>query len=793
MNILTPPSERFAIGQPVPRKEDPVLLRGEGRYTDDLDLPGQAHAVVVRSPYAHGILNGIETAEAAAMPGVLAVLTGRDLVAAGLGPMPANPMHRNRDGSAPRVPAQAPLATDRVRYVGDPVAVVVAETRETARDAAEAVVLNVDPLPAVTDARTAVEPGAPQLHDDVPGNVFLDFHHGDAGAVAAAFARAAHVTRLTLRNNRVVVAPMEPRSALADFDPVSGRYTLRLGSQGVFGMRASVAKVMGVEPSAVRVLTGHVGGSFGMKASVYPEYVAALHAARLLRRPVKWTDDRSGSFLSDSHGRDHDMTAELALDADGHFLAVRLTGFGNLGATLANATVIPSTTNAVKNTVGVYRTPLIEVSTRCVFTNTTPVGAYRGAGRPEGNYYMERLVDTAAREMGMDRLELRRRNHVRPDQIPYAAASGMRYDSGDFPMLLEEALTAADWDGFPARQAGSRARGLLRGRGIGQYLEVTAPPSKEMGGIRFEADGTVTIVTGTLDYGQGHTTPFAQVLADRLGIPFDRITLLQGDSDQLVAGGGTGGSRSIMASGMAIAGASALVIERGRRLAAHLMEVAEEDVEFSAGRFSVVGTDRGIGILDLAAKLRDAPDLPGDLPEGLPATLDVTHVDQYGDSAFPNGCHVAEVEVDPDTGEVAVASYVMVNDFGTIVNPLLVAGQAHGGVVQGIGQALLEHVAYDGDGQLLTGSFMDYGLPRADSAPPFTFGSHPVPARTNALGAKGCGEAGCAGALPAVMNAVVDALAPFGVTHLDMPATPPRVWAAIQGRTEAAPRPPHHP
>jgi carbon-monoxide dehydrogenase large subunit len=780
MNAPFDPSQlKFGIGQPVSRKEDPVLLRGEGRYSDDLSLPGQAHAVMVRSPYAHGTLNGIDTAEAAAMPGVVAIYTGRDLEAAGIGPMPVMIGQKNRDGSTPKPPVQPAMTTDKVRYVGDPVAIVVAETAKQARDAAEAVVLDIDPLPAVTEARDAVAPGAPLLYDDVAGNTLVDFHYGDAEAVAAAFARAAHVTRLSIRNSRVIVSPMEPRAAIGTWE--EGRYVLRMGSQGVFGMRGNLAKVMGVKPQELRVLTGNVGGSFGMKSSVYPEYPALLHAARQLGRPVKWTDSRSESFLSDSHGRDHDMEAELALDAEGHFLAVRMTGFGNLGAYMSNATTLPSTGNTVKNVIGVYRTPLVEVNTRCVFTNTTPVGAYRGAGRPEGNYYMERLVDTAAREMGIDRVELRRRNHIQPDQIPYDAPSGMHYDSGDFPAILEEALAAADWDGFPARRAEARRRGKLRGIGIGHYLEVTAPPSKEMGGIRFDEDGGVTILTGTLDYGQGHASPFAQVLVDRLGIPFDRIRLSQGDSDLLIAGGGTGGSRSIMASGQAIASASALVIEKGKQLAAHVLEASAEDIEFSAGRFAIAGTDRGIGILDLAARLRDMPGLPEDLPR----TLDVSHTDQYEDSAFPNGCHIAEVEVDEETGEVAVVRYVTVNDFGVLVNPMLVAGQAHGGIVQGIGQALTEQAAYSEEGQLLSGSYMDYGLPRAGHAPFFGFASHPVPARTNVLGAKGCGEAGCAGALPSVMNALVDALSERGVTHVDMPATPLKVWQILNERAAA--------
>ncbi|WP_439594517.1 xanthine dehydrogenase family protein molybdopterin-binding subunit [Falsiroseomonas sp.] len=771
MNLpLDPAQLKFGIGQSVSRKEDPVLLRGEGRYSDDLSLPGQLHAAMVRSPYAHGVLNGIDVAEALALPGVVAIYTGKDLEAAGLGPMPASVAQKNRDGRPVHLPSQPILATRRVRFVGDPVAIVIAETPKQARDAVEAVVLDVEALPAVTEAQDAVAPGAPQLYDDVPGNQVVDFHYGDTEAVAAAFAGAAHVTRLSLRNSRIVVSPMEPRSAIASWE--DGRYVLRMGSQGVFGMRAGIAKVMGVKPEQMRVLTGQVGGSFGMKASVYPEYPSLLFAARKLGRPVKWTDTRSESFLSDSHGRDHDMMAELALDADGKFRALRLTGFGNLGAYLSNATTIPSTANTVKNVIGVYRTPLVEVSTRCVFTNTTPVGAYRGAGRPEGNYYMERLVDQAAREMGIDRVELRRRNHITPDQIPYDAPSGMQYDSGNFPLLLDKALEAAEWDSFGQRRAEARARGKLRGIGIGQYLEVTAPASKEMGGIRFDADGGVTILTGTLDYGQGHASAFAQVLVDRLGVPFDRIRLEQGDSDLLIAGGGTGGSRSIMASGTAIAAASALVIEKGKPLAANLLEAAVEDIEFMAGRFTIAGTDRGIGIMDLAAQLRSET--------GASSALDVSHTDQYEESAFPNGCHVAEVEVDPETGETQVVRYTTVNDFGVLVNPMLVAGQAHGGIVQGIGQALMEATAYDESGQLLSGSYMDYGLPRAEHAPFFGFASQPSPARTNVLGAKGCGEAGCAGALPSVMNALADALSERGISHIDMPATPQRVWAALQ-------------
>ncbi len=663
-----------------------------------------------------------------------------------------------------------------MRYLGEPIAMVVADNAQQAKDAAEAIFVDIDQLQAVTTASAAAAPDAPLIHAEAPGNVVLDFHYGDTEKVEAAFAAAAHVTTLAIRNNRIVVCAMEPRSAIGEYDTQADRMVLRLGCQGVFGMRANISGILGIPIEKLQVLTGNVGGSFGMKASAYPEYICLMHAARSLGRPVKWTDERSESFQSDSHGRDHEMTAELALAADGKFLALRVNGYGNVGAWLNSATTIPPTMNMVKNIIGVYATPLVEVSSKCMFTNTTPVGAYRGAGRPEGNYYMERLVETAAREMGIDSVKLRRRNHIQPEAMPYSAPSGMLYDSGEFSTVLDKALRAADWDGYDARKATSRARGKVRGRGIGQYLEVTAPAGNEMGGIRFEDDGTVTIITGTLDYGQGHATPFAQVLSDRLGIPFEKIKLLQGNSDELIAGGGTGGSRSIMQSGGAIVEASGLVIERGKQLAAHVLEAAVADIEFSRGRFSIAGTDRGIGIMQLAARLRMEGPPPGDLPQD----LDVSHIFKGVPSAFPNGCHIAEVEIDPETGVVALVGYATVNDFGVLVNPMLVQGQAHGGIAQGLGQALCESVVYDEDGQLLTGSFMDYALPRASDFPGLGFESHPVPARTNPLGAKGCGEAGCAGSLPAVMNAVVDALSEFGIFHIDMPATPQRIWQAIQ-------------
>ena len=774
-DAIDPAMVKFAAGQSVTRKEDPTLLRGEGRYTDDVNSPGQAYAVMVRSPVAHGNVRRLDLAAARTMPGVLGVYGPDDLAAAGIQPLKSPFAATNRDGT-PWHHAVRPALAKHVRYAGEPVACVVAETVAQAKDAAEAVECEIDPLPAVTAPAAAVAAGAPQLHDEAPGNVLVDFHYGDSAKVAEAFAKAAHVTKLAPVSNRIVVNAMEPRAAVGAFDKESGRYTLTLGCQGVFGLRGGLAPVMGVTPDKLRVLSHNVGGSFGMKSQVFPEYPCVLHAARVLGRPVKWTDDRSGSFLSDNHGRDHQIEAELALDKDGHILALRLGGYGNAGA--YPVAPLPYSVNAVKNVASVYRTPLIEANTKGVYTNTQPVGPYRGAGRPEGNYYMERLMDLAADEMGIDRLEIRRRNYIAPEQIPYKAASGSAYDSGDFANLLNKALSTADLSGYAARKKASEARGKLRGLGIGSYLEVTAPQGKEMGGLRFEGDGSVTMISGTLDYGQGHASPFAQVVVSKLGIPFERLTLLQGDSDQLLFGGGTGGSRSAMAGGTALLAASDKVIEQGKQLAAHFLEASVADIEFANGRFGIVGTDRSIGIMDVAERVKGG----AKLPEGLPKSLDASLVMETPPSAYPNGCHIAEVEVDPDTGTIAVVKYAMVNDFGNLLNPLLAEGQAHGGVVQGIGQALMERTVYDETGQLVTGSYMDYALPRADNAPSFEFGSHPVPATTNPLGVKGCGEAGCAGALPAVMNAVVDALSTYGVRHIDMPATPERVWRAMHDR-----------
>jgi carbon-monoxide dehydrogenase large subunit len=763
-----------AIGQPVKRKEDGKLLRGQGRYTDDINLPNQAYAYVLRSTIAHGRIKSINTEAARKMPGVLGIYTGADV--AQYGTLQSALPFKSKDGSDMKKPPRAALPTDKVRFVGDPIACVVAATLAQAKDASEAIEVDIEPLGVVTTPDQAVAPGAPVLFDDAPGNLALDFHYGDSEKVAAAFASAKHKVKLKILNTRMIVNAIEPRAAIGSYDNAKERYTLNSCSQGVMGLKAGLVGVMKTTPDKVHVITGNVGGSFGMKAQVYPEYVCILHAAKALGRPVKWTDERSSSFVSDNHGRDHEQTAELAMDAEGRFLALRLTGYGNLGGFQGAMSPQPPTLNIVRNVISLYRTPLLEVSTKCVFTNTTFVSPYRGAGRPEGNYFMERLIDYAAAQTGFDRIELRRKNQIRKSEIPWKSAAGTTYDSGDFPAILKQALDAADWKGFNKRKRESKKRKKLRGIGVGCYLEVTAPANKEMGGISFDADGGVTIRTGTLDYGQGHATPFAQVLSEKLGVPFEKVKLIQGDSDELTAGGGTGGSRSMMNSGQAIVEAAAKVVEQGKQIASQALEASAGDIEFKDGKFVVAGTDRAIDIMELSQKVRAGMKLP---PDG-PQSLDVKHVSEGAPSAYPNGCHVCEVEVDPDTGNVDLVKYTAVNDFGTIINPMLVDGQTHGGVVQGIGQTLLEHVVYDEQGQLLSGSYMDYAMPRAHHTPDFEVLSHPVPAKTNPLGVKGCGEAGCAGSLTSIMNAVVDALSEYGIQHIDMPASPSRVWQAIQ-------------
>ena len=765
---------KFGVGQPVRRSEDPKLVRGEGCYTDDLSRPGQAYAVIVRSRDAHGVIRSVSTPAAKAMPGVLAVYTAADLST--YGPLKCNLPLKNRDGSPIRYTPRPALTGDKVRFVGDPVACVIAETVAQAKDAAEAVTIDVEPLPVVLKPADAVKSGAPLVFDAVPNNIALDYHYGDAAKVAEAFSKATHITRLETSNQRMVVNAMEPRAAIGEYDAATSKWTLYSTSQGVHGMKTSLMDILSAPADKVRVVTGQVGGSFGMKAAVYPEYVCILHAARMLKRPVKWTDERSGSFVSDHHGRAQDMVMEIAFDENAQIIAMRLTGYGDMGGYLAQFGPLLPTGNQVKNIASVYRTPLIEVATKCVFTNTNFVSAYRGAGRPEGNYYVERALDVAAGELGIDRIELRKRNMIRKSDFPFKAASDVTYDVGDFQGVLKQALAMADYKGFNKRKRESKKRGLLRGFGIGCYLEVTAGGGKELGSVHFENDGTVTIIAGTMDFGMGHATTYAQIVGEKLGIPIDRIRLVEGDSDRMSYGNGSGGSRSVMFAGTALLETAAMIVEKGKQAASHVLEASPSDIEFRAGRFVIAGTDRSIGLLELAARLRGGLKLP----EGAPTSLDVDHVgNDPVPFAFPNGCHIAEVEVDPQTGAAQVVKYSVVNDLGTVINPLLVEGQIQGGVVQGLGQALLEQAVYDHDGQLVTGSFMDYAMPRAHDAPMIAVASHPVPTKGNPLGAKGCGEAGAIGAPAALMNAITDAL---GVKDMPMPATPLAVWTALKNK-----------
>lgn len=770
---------KFGIGQPVRRVEDQRLVTGRGRYTDDINLPGQAWGYVVRSPHAHARIRRIDTAAARSAPGVLAVFTAEDL---GDAAVPCFVPMKNRDGSDAPMPRHPVLVRDKARYVGDKVAFVVAETRVQARDAAELVAIDWEPLDAVVDTASAASAGAPPVHEECPNNVAFDWHFGDAEAVERAFARAARTVRLELVNNRLVCNPMEPRAAVAEWDAGAGKLTVHTCTQGGWAFRDVLAQNLGLPKEKVRVVTPDVGGGFGMKAMFYGEYTLCAFAAKKLGRPVKWTSERGEAFLSDSQGRDHVTVAELAFDADHRILGMRCRVTANMGAYYYFYAPFIPTWAALKVLPGVYDVKCLSYGVKAVFTNTVPVDAYRGAGRPESIYCIERLMDLAAAELGVDRLELRRKNFIRPEQMPFATAAGEVYDSGEFARVMDEAVRRADWAGFAKRRAEASARGKLRGIGLCYYIESTMGNPVEHATVRFAADGAVEVLVGTQSNGQGHETAYAQVLVERLGVPFEKIRIVQGDTDAIADGGGTGGSRSLTAEGVAICEASDRVIEKGKIAAAHVFETAVADITFADGIFRVAGTDRAIGILELAERVRVMETRPAGLEKGLDSEATIK-LDAW---TFPNGCHVAEVEVDPDTGVTRIVRYTVVDDFGVVVNPLLVEGQVHGGVVQGIGQALLERTVYDASGQLLTGSFMDYCMPRADDLPSFDFSTVEVRCRNNPLGVKGCGEAGSVGSCAAVINALVDALQPYGVRHVDMPATPERVWRITQGRRAAA-------
>ncbi|WP_366654487.1 xanthine dehydrogenase family protein molybdopterin-binding subunit [Fodinicurvata sp. EGI_FJ10296] len=760
---------KFGIGQPVRRSEDPRFITGQGRYTDDITLPGQTYAVFLRSPVAHAEITTLDTAEAKKADGVIGVFTGDDLLADDIGPIPCKVKIQNRDGSEIVRPPRHALAVGRVRHVGEPIAMVVATSTSAARDAAELIELDFDTLPAVADMRRAVSPGAPVVWDQAPDNLCLDWELGDGPAVDDAFANAAHRVSLDLINNRVIANSMEGRACNADFDTGTGRLTFYVSSQGVYDHKSQIAKdILKMPEDKVLVRTTDVGGGFGMKLFMYPEYVAVAYAARKLGSAVKWTADRSEGFVSDDHGRDHQTHAELALDADGKFLAMKVDTLSNLGAYLSNAAPFVATLAGSRMLAGVYDFPAIHVHVRGVFTNTQPVDAYRGAGRPEACFVVERLVDKTARELGFSPADLRRRNFIRPDAMPYDTALGLTYDSGDFARNMDDAMSIADWDGFEKRRAAARDRGRLRGIGMSTYIEACAGGAAETARIKVTNEGRATLLIGTQSNGQGHETAYKQILSERLGLAPETIDVVQGDSDLIPTGGGTGGSRSIPVGGQATSTAAEQVLERARERAADMLEAAAADIEFADGLFTIVGTDRRISFVDVAK-----------------ASAEETAFDESGGfkppaATFPNGTHVCELEIDPETGQVEIITYTVVDDFGTVLNPLLVEGQVHGGIAQGMGQALLERTVFDDEGQLLTGSFMDYCMPRADHLPFVTFRYNEVPCTTNPLGIKGAGEAGSIGAPPAIINALVDALYDQGIRHIDMPATPEIIWRAAR-------------
>ena len=773
---------KFGIGQSVGRVEDDRFLTGRGQYIDDLTLPQQAYACLVRTPHAHARIEGIDVGGAVAMPGVLAVLTGADYRAAGLRPIPCAAEITNKDGSQRADPPRWPLAVDRVRHVGDAVALVIAETAHRARDAAEAVAVDYAPLPAVAGTAAAVAPRAPQVWDEVPGNLAFEWPFGDEAATERAFSAAAHTVQMEVINNRLVVNPMETRGAIGVF--ADGRYTLHLSGQGVHLVRDILADdVLGIPREDLRVVIPDVGGGFGMKYFVYPEYALVLWAARSIGRPVKWIAERSEGFLSDVQARDHATLGELALDADGRLLGMRVRAIANMGAYLSNYGPFIPTEASVRMHAGVYAIPAIYFEVRGVFTNTVPVDAYRGAGQPEAAYVLERLIEAAARKLGLSAAEIRRRNYIAAEAMPYKTALNFTYDSGEFAANMEAALKAAEADGFGGRRAAAVAEGKLLGLGIGPYVEATEGVPDGDAQVDVSGDGRVTVLSGWQSSGQAHETVFAQVVADRLGIPFETVEVIQGDSDRIATGRGTGGSRSVLFAAPALYDASAKVIEQGKELAGDLLEVSTVDIDYGEGEFRVIGTDRRVGLFEVAAEAHRR----GGEGLGAAGTFVPDQAGAYPNAgtSFPNGCHICELAIDIETGAVELRRYVAVNDFGTVVNPMLVAGQVHGGAAQGIGQALLEDTVYDSDGQLLAGSFMDYCLPRADDLPSFSLTFNQVPSPAHPLGIKGCGESGAIVGPVAVMNAALDALSAIGVDDIDMPLTSERVWRAIQS-AEAA-------
>ena len=777
------------IGQPVRRKEDHRLLTGRGSFGDDLSLPGLAHAVIVRSPHAHAHIASIDKRVALALPGVLAVLTGGDYLGDGLGPIPHNPglsappdVQVRLCGGAPIATCHRPMPADRARFVGEPVAIVVAETIDQAKDAAEWLDIAYKPLPAVVRAADAIAPGAPILWDEAPDNVCIDIEVGDAAATEAAFARAAHVVRLDTWAQRVTGVPMEPRTNIAEYDPATGRYTLFTGSgRGVVKVRLDLAQVLGVSPEQVRVLCRDMGGNFGTRNLFYPEYALLAWAARRIARPVKWTCERSKSFISDWQGRDLTAEAELALDEEGNFLAVRGSNLSNLGG---HAVAFGPLQKGLGLMSSVYRIPVGYFHGRGAVTNTVSTTPYRSSGRPEAIFVVERLIDLAAHRLGIDPVTLRRSNMVPPAAQPYTNPFGLTYDSGEYEVAMSTALELADWADFPARRTEARRRDKWRGIGIANYIEITSGAPRERAEITVLPDGRVELVMGTMSSGQGHETSFAQLVTEWLGVPFDSITYVAHDTDRVMAGGGSHSGRSMKLAATIIGQATDDIIDRGRKIAGFLLETGEADIAFEDGHFRIAGTDRELGIFEIATAAATRTDLPPELQGPLAGISDqILPV-----ASFPYGTQICEVEVDAETGAVEIVGYAAVDDVGRAVNPMILHGQTHGGIAQGVGQAVLEHSHYDREsGQLLAASFMDYAMPRADTFPKLKTALSEVPSPSNRLGVRSGGEGGTTPALAAVINAIVDALAPLGVRHIEMPATPERVWQAIRA-ARGAPR-----
>lgn len=767
---------QFGIGQSVTRKEDPRFLTGRGQYVSDINLANQTHAVIIYSTHAHAEIKSIDTAAAEGLPGVVAVLTGRDYAADGLGPVTPEMMPEDMGGPKGYRTAHMPLAVDRVRFVGERVVVVIAETEAQAHDAADLVSIDYSELPVVVQAADAVADGAPQIYEEAANNTSFTLRMGNAEAAKQAFEQAHHIARVSIYNNRLNAMTMEPRGCIGDYDRGTDRFTLYTSTQNVHGVRHGLSHdILHVPESDIRVVARDVGGGFGMKTHVYPEEAIVVWAARRVERPVKWIGSRSDVLLGDDQGRDQTVDAELALDEDGKFTGLRWKAYHNVGAYIEGAGAVPILFS-LKLAQTVYDVPAVDVMSSAVFTNTPPTVPYRGAGRPEAVYIMERLVDTAAHEMGIDRAELRRKNFIQPDQMPFDTNTGWTYDTGDYAAALDKCLSQADWEGYETRQAASAAAGKQRGRAVVYYVDNTGIFNERME-IRFDPSGTTTIHAGTMNHGQGHETSYAQMVSGWLGIPMENIRLAQADTDQITIGRGTYASRSMMVGGSALRAAADDVIDRGKKFAAHFLEADAADIDFTDGKFVIAGTDKEMPIGQVAQMSY--------IPVGLPAELGVG---LQGDGAFaaavpsfPNGCHICEVEVDPDTGAVTIERYSVVDDIGTVINPLLAQGQIHGGVVQGVGQALVEDMAYDREnGQLLSGSLMDYGVPRADMMPDILVDFSPVESLSNPIGVKGVGEGGTVAGTPAVINAIVDALAPLGVTDIGLPATPEKVWQAIQ-------------